>query len=139
MPILFHRHFSLGTIIYGVLVAGLVVLLGAYVLFQARYVIDGPTITLDAELSTLQHGPTVELLGQAKNIISLSLNGRTIYTNNDGHFDETLVIPLGYTIVTLVAKGRYGRTYVLERTLVRVEDDAEVVTKKVTHQPYHGI
>ena len=121
MPILFHRHFSLGTLIYGVLIIGLCGLILAYAAFQARHIIDGPLITLTDEPSHLQSSSTISLEGTAENITELSLNGRTIYTDDRGYFEETIVLQRGYTIVTLHARDRYGREHSVTRTYVRHE------------------
>ncbi len=119
MPTLFHKNFSLGTIIYLAIIAIILGLLGSYVLFQARHIITGPVITLSEEPTPIQEGGTVTLTGRAINIVSLSLNGRTIYTDDLGNFTEMLVLPPGYTIMTLTARDRYGRTHSIERTYVR--------------------
>lgn len=119
MPILHHRHFSLGTVIYALLLLCLIGGIVSYVLFQARHIIEGPLITLDAEPTHMQSGTTVTLVGTAENITTLSLNGRTIFTDDQGHFEETVVLPVGYTVVTLTAQDRYGRQRSLERGFVR--------------------
>lgn len=119
MPILFHRHFSLGTALYILLISAVVGAMSAYALFQARHIIDGPLVSLRDELAHLQQSPTVTLAGTAENITALTLNGRTIYTDDQGNFTETLVLPRGYTIVTLTAEDRYGRVHSVERTFVR--------------------
>ncbi len=119
MPILFHRHFSLGTVLYfGIILSVLLALVG-YGLFHARHVFEGPFITLENEGAVQQYTPTLPITGRAENIISLSLNDRTIYTDDSGHFSETLILPPGYTIMTLTAEDRYGRVHSVERTYVR--------------------
>jgi len=78
-------------------------------------------ITLISEELPYSDDPTMILTGKALNIVSLSLNGRSIYTNDSGDFKETLVLPSGYTIMTITAQDRYGRTHSLERVYVRSE------------------
>jgi hypothetical protein len=79
-----------------------------YVLFQARFLLAGPQI-FTASLPTASEERLIVLEGQAKNIIRMSLNGRQIYTDKDGHFKEALVLENGYTVATLQAEDRYGR------------------------------
>ncbi|MCA9363720.1 hypothetical protein KC727_00690 [Candidatus Kaiserbacteria bacterium] len=89
-----------------------------YFLFQARIFMDGPEITLINEPDTLQHSQTVTLEGVAQNIVSLTLNGNTLSTDEEGRFSRALILPEGYTVVTLTAKDRYGRYTSLEREFV---------------------
>lgn len=98
----------------------MVLLVISYVLFQARNLIQGPRIELQGELPTVQHERMVTLRGTAKNIVSLTLNGNTIFTDEHGNFSKVLVLPNGYTIMTLMAKDRFGRTTSLTRSFVLV-------------------
>ncbi len=88
------------------LLAGLAI---SYIVFQARFLIAGPQITLRNEVSILQNNRVVTLEGTAVNITHLWLNDRPIYTDEVGNFKEALVLENGYTIATLRAKDRYGR------------------------------
>ena len=94
----------LGTIV--ALALGLMV---AYVLFQARYLIAGPQVGLIDEPPSIQNSQMVRLRGQAQNITHISLNGRQIFTDKAGYFDEALILENGYTIATIQVTDRYGR------------------------------
>jgi hypothetical protein len=89
-----------------------------YVVFQARFLILGPQITLEPTHPGRHNQPVVMLRGDAKNITRLWLNDRLIYTDRDGRFTEALVLENGYTIATLTAEDRYGRKTSLEREFV---------------------
>jgi len=100
---------------------GLALLLGAitlYVAFQARFLITGPQIVLTSEPATQQNERMIRLTGNAFNITHLWLNDRQIFTNEEGYFDEALVLENGYTITTLRAKDRYGRETRVVRSFV---------------------
>jgi len=100
---------------------GLVLLLGAiaiYVAFQARFLITGPQIELSIEPATQQNERMIRLTGSAYNITHLWLNDRQIFTNEEGYFDEALILENGYTITTLRAKDRYGRETRVVRSFV---------------------
>lgn len=101
---------------------GMVLLVGIvwYVQFQARNIIQGPTINLTSEYVPLQHERSIGLVGSAQNIVKLSLNGREIHTDESGVFTQTLVLPNGYTIMELTAQDRFGRTTSLQKTYVYV-------------------
>jgi hypothetical protein len=89
-----------------------------YVLFQARYLIGGPEITLTSHEPHLQNSRQVLLTGQAFNISHLWLNDRQIFTNAEGYFEEALILENGYTIATLRAEDRYGRETTVTETYV---------------------
>lgn len=91
---------------------------GAYIYFQARNLIHGPSISLYGEFATVQDERTVILHGNARNVIVLRLNGREIHTDEQGDFEEALVLENGYTIMSLEAEDRYGRDTTLTRTFV---------------------
>jgi len=100
---------------------GLVLLLGAigvYVAFQARFLITGPQIVLSFEPDSQQNERMIHLTGSAYNITHLWLNDRQIFTDEEGNFDEALVLENGYTITTLRAKDRYGRETRVVRSFV---------------------
>lgn len=98
------------------LVVSLLVL--AYVVFQARFLIIGPQIVLTEELDVTQNQRQVFLTGHAFNISHLWLNDRPIFTNAKGDFKEALVLENGYTIATLRAEDRYGRETKVSRSYI---------------------
>jgi hypothetical protein len=87
--------------------AGIILL---YILFQARFLIQGPQLALIDEPESVQNSQVVHLRGTARNITKISLNGRQIFTDKAGYFDEALVLENGYTVATIQATDRYGRT-----------------------------
>lgn len=98
---------------------GIFIALIAYVLFQARFLIAGPSISL-ASAQTQAEQAVIEITGQTENHTSLTLNGRSIFTDENGHFSELLVTTGSYTIMTLRAKDRYGREVTLERIFTQL-------------------
>ena len=93
---------------YGLAMIAMLALL-AYVVFQARFLIEGPEIILKEEPARVESERTVMLTGFAKNITEIYLNGRQIFTDEYGNFNEALVLENGYTIATIAAVDRYGR------------------------------
>ena len=88
-----------------------------YVAFQARNLIVGPilTITQPAHAATVLEGASLTVAGTARNTVALTLNGRPIFISPEGTFREDLALPLGYTVLTVEAQDRFGRTRI--RTL----------------------
>lgn len=99
-----------------------------YVLYQARFLIAGPQISVQ-RLPYAQSERLITLEGSARNIVHITLNGRQIYTDKDGNFKEALVLENGYTVTTLVAQDRYGRSTSHTETFVfsgTTEDEVAV-------------
>lgn len=95
-------------------IIGLLILL-TYVSFQARFLILGPQLSLTNEPPTTTNERFVTLTGQARNITRITLNGKQIFTNQDGYFSEAMMLENGYTIATVAATDRFGRTAELVR------------------------
>ena len=99
------------------IIIGLLCILG-YIIFQARFLIAGPRIVLSNQPELLQNERLVSLTGSTHNITRLWLNDRQIYTDASGKFDEALVLENGYTVATLRAEDRYGRSTSITTPLV---------------------
>ncbi|MEX1087335.1 MAG: hypothetical protein WEC58_02305 [Candidatus Paceibacterota bacterium] len=96
-------HFTIGALV--------VCLLVGYGLFQARDLISGPNVSIQHP----QNGATVRTTlvnveGITSNISAISLNDRTIYINEEGQFEEPVVLAQGYNVITIEATDRFGRT-----------------------------
>ena len=107
---IFHSRIKFRSIVYAVLVIGACTLIGLYVVYQARFLIGGPQLYLIDEPDSIQNSQLVYLRGKASNISTISLNGRQIFTDKTGYFNEALLLENGYTIATIQATDRYGRT-----------------------------
>lgn len=94
-----------------------------YLSFQARFLISGPQLQLLDEPEIAQLDRTITLKGAASNITELYLNGRPIVTNEDGIFEETVVLEDGYSVFRIDAVDRYGRSTFLERPFVYQEEN----------------
>jgi hypothetical protein len=60
--------------------------------------IDGTTVTNNI----------INLIGNAKNAIELTLNGRKISVNDQGDFSETIALLSGYNIINIKAEDKFG-------------------------------
>ena len=112
------EYFSFRRIILLSIIAAALLLAITFILFQARYLIIGPQISITSEPIGPQNEREVEIAGTAHNISHLWLNGRPIYTDIDGTFKEELILENGYTTMTLRAEDRYGRSTEITRTLI---------------------
>lgn len=94
---------------YGFLIL-LFLLLGAYSLFQARFLILGPRISIDSyKNGEVVASPIILISGKAENVSWLSLNDRQIFTDEKGAWSEKLIVSEGTSIMTLKARDRFGR------------------------------
>lgn len=86
-------------------------LLVGYGLFQTKNLILGPSIAIASPIdgAAVALNP-VEVKGQADRIAFLSLNGEKIFTDQDGHFSQKLLLNRGYNIIKIEAEDRFGRT-----------------------------
>ncbi len=116
------KHLTLRIVLKYTLVIGLVSFLIFYTLWQARLLIIGPVIDFTDDQPPTQTERVVEISGQAKNIVRITLNGRDIFTDTNGNFTEALVLESGYTIATIEGTDRYGRTATYERSFVYTGD-----------------
>jgi hypothetical protein len=97
----------LGIALVIVVIAGL----GVYAYVQSREYLRGPVLVItEPENGASFTSSRTTLVGEAKNISFLTLNGRRIFTDERGLFKETILLPEGYSIHTLEAKDRFGHT-----------------------------
>jgi hypothetical protein len=101
-------------------VVSITIVLG-YGTWRALLFIQGPSITVETPRNgVVVSDPFIEIRGSAKNISFITLNGARIYLNDEGVFDEHMLLAYGYNVITTEAVDRFGR---------KVRDDIEVVYK----------
>lgn len=101
-------------------IAAIVLFVGglvAYSLFNSRIFISGPQITITSPQNgaSIEENRLVEVSGEATHISYLSLNDRQIYTDENGFFEEDLLLNVGYNVIQLKAKDKFNRS--IERTI----------------------
>jgi hypothetical protein len=70
----------------------------------------------------VQHERSVTLSGSTQNIVKLTSNGKEIHTDASGSFTHELILENGYTIVSLQAQDRFGRTTSLTHEFVYIPE-----------------
>ncbi|KKU59572.1 MAG: hypothetical protein UX81_C0008G0022 [Parcubacteria group bacterium GW2011_GWA2_47_12] len=81
--------------------------LASYGVYQSREYLHGPSISIE---SAEQNGALISITGNAKRIAFLSLNGKQIFTDENGLWQETVLLLPGYNSMTVAARDRFGRT-----------------------------
>ena len=88
-----------------------VIVLGAYSYLQFREYLRGPGLVLtEPENGISSASPLLTIAGTAENAAFLTLNGKQIFTDEQGNFREKLLLQEGYNILAIDAKDRFGRT-----------------------------
>lgn len=85
-------------------------LLGGYILFEARFIIVGPHISVQEPLDGTRVSAAVVLLkGKADNITHISVDDRPIFIDEHGNFEEKVIVSPGLDTITIWARDRFGR------------------------------
>jgi hypothetical protein len=85
-----------------------------YAFFRSKDLIFGVKIrNVDINGVPIQSGATVvantlEITGNARNAIDLTLDGREISVDQAGNFDETIALLSGYNIISIRAQDKFG-------------------------------
>lgn len=96
-----------------------IIALVAYGLFQSKKLIEGPQITIfEPQNGATLTGDLVTIRGVAKNIAYIWLDDTPIFVDNNGQFDEQLVVPVGYSTIKVSAQDKFGKK---TEQLIRVE------------------
>ncbi|MEI8337795.1 MAG: hypothetical protein WCF92_01455 [bacterium] len=99
-----------------------------YAGFEAKKIIYGPQIDITSpkDGTTLENDGNFVVSGTTRNVSFLSLNGRQIFTDSDNNFKENLVLLPGYNIITLSAKGRYGKEISKKLKMYLIKSDKNI-------------
>ncbi len=98
--------------------------IATYSLFKMRYIISGVTINASIENNT-PSGNLIKIKGDAKHAKFLSLNGREITIDKDGAFEEKIALPTGFSVITLAAEDKFGKS--IEKTIEVYKKENNVV------------
>jgi hypothetical protein len=100
------------------IIAGGILLL-IYGLWQSRDYLRGPQLYLEspADGAVLTES-LISVKGQATDISKFSLNGRTIFTDEDGRFEEKILLAPGINNIELWAEDKFGHQKRIERTVL---------------------
>ncbi len=98
-------------------------LIAIYAIYQTHDILLGPRLFIqDVQNGKTYTEPLITIEGEAKNISHLFLNDRQIFTNEQGQFQEKLLLIPGYSIIKLEAKDKFGRS--VKRMLALVYDQS---------------
>jgi hypothetical protein len=93
-----------------ILVSGFFLIIILYTLFQARFLILGPEVSLISPLDGLVATTSpLEIIGVARNVTFISLDDRPIFLDEQGNFKETMLLSKGFSTIIVKARDRFGR------------------------------
>jgi hypothetical protein len=100
------------------------VLLVIYIIHQGWAFLSGPRIVLDGPGNgAVFHEQTIHVFGTATHTTFISLNGRPIFIDERGRFNEVFVLARGSNIITLYARDRFGNETTDVREIVGMYPD----------------
>lgn len=78
--------------------------------FETIKVVLGPSLTITSpkKLETV-HSPLVTVRGIAKRVAFITVNDRQIFVDTKGEFMTELLVPMGYTIIKVTVRDRFGK------------------------------
>jgi hypothetical protein len=87
-----------------------VLLLISYGIFNARNLIVGPIIEVFSPAKDMETTENViDIKGRAENVAFISLNEKPIFVNQEGFFDEKLLLSPGSNIIEIKAIDRFKK------------------------------
>lgn len=102
----------------------LFVAIGLFSYMKMGFLMKGVRISANIEEST--SSSLVKIKGKAMNATYISLNGREIYIDKDGSFEEQVSLPEGLSIITLDAQDKFGKQAFKEFEILHKVDGSGV-------------
>jgi hypothetical protein len=84
-------------------------LIVVYALFRSKDLIFGVKIrNVDIVNGATVTDPNLDITGNARNAINLTLDGREISVDQQGNFNESIALLPGYNIISIRAQDKFG-------------------------------
>ena len=101
-----NKRLVLGLFITLMIVIGL----GIFIFFNSRIFIAGPQITvLEPKNGYVFDNPFINIVGIAKNTAHISINDHPIFIDENGNFNEKLLLSPGVSIIEFYARDKFNR------------------------------
>ncbi len=86
-----------------------IILLFVYGYFEAQNLLLGPQINLGTQESITVDEELIEISGIVRNVIEITLSGRSVLISDEGVFSEELLLSEGLNEFVFEAKDKFGR------------------------------
>lgn len=105
MEIIRNRNINwwLGIFLFSVLI----LIIGVFSYWKVDFLLKG--VDIKTTIVGNKNSSIIQIKGNAKNSVYLSLDGREIFINKAGDFSENVALLPGLSIVSLKAKDRFGK------------------------------
>ncbi len=98
----------------------IVLLIIAYAIWRSFAYARGPRITLSEPTNYASiTSSTTHIIGRVERANTITLNGKTVTIDEQGNFNETIIVFPGTNILTLVAHDQFNRTVQEQVQVVR--------------------
>ena len=96
-----------------------IILILWYFLYQFRYVIRPPTLSIASPKEDTVVGDDIfPITGSVEKEANLTVNGRQIYTNERGEFNDSVLLSAGLNRIEFIATNRFGKTNTVIRYIL---------------------
>jgi len=85
----------------------LFVFIAVFAYFKMNFIMKGVQIV--ASINKNNNSSIVEIKGKAPNAIHINLNGREIFIEKDGSFNEQVALLPGLSVITIDAQDKFGK------------------------------
>jgi uncharacterized protein YfaP (DUF2135 family) len=93
-----------------IIIAVVVLLVVGYSALKVKNLAIGPEITLLSPLDGASaKTDLVNIKGKAERISQIFINGRKIFTDEAGNFNEPYLLASGYNLLEIMAQDKFGR------------------------------
>jgi len=88
------------------------------------FILNG--VKIEATMEQKENSSIATITGRAEKANYLALNGREIFIDKEGNFSETISILPGFSVITINAKDKFGKTAEKKFQIVK-EKDAKAI------------
>lgn len=94
-----------------------------YAILNTRLISQGIDLSINGiENGKIYEEGTLEIMGNAKRAKHILVNGREININQEGVFNDVLVLLPGYNIITISAEDKFGKITKKTFDIIRKEE-----------------
>jgi hypothetical protein len=86
-------------------------------------------VKIEAVMENSDESTLSVIKGQATKATYITLNGREIFIDKDGNFSESIAVLPGFSIVTLQARDKFGKTAQKKFEIVKKENAPAIAFK----------
>ena len=92
-------------------IAVVVIIIGSLTWRNTRELLGGARLTIESPQNgkTFSAGSLITIKGSGRHISKLTLNGGKILPDQEGEFEEQIIIPSGYAVFEIKAEDRFNR------------------------------